>query len=566
MGKSKDHKPTFWELGDSPDRPAGFHLITDPKTNTIRWQPDPTAKSISYSSDELMIWINTGLIPPDLAKAELDSLAHTLEEIESRKKFREQNPNPTPEEEIEWYKSRKHPTNEELLKQSEFIKFLLENKESLRLAVVVGPNPKTFALPSHYLMFSLLAMFAGKPKFIPRKLLEKPQSERSPEENQEADEYLSSVFEKVETVDYSDGTRKVIENYIAIISNNQKVEAKADITDTFFRDCISFREESLAVYLKRTFGAEGLRHFLGLIIGLEDNFRQGHFEWNLDEHLEKLGYQKKANGSYDPDVKKMASEAVKIFTSFCITSKRKDGKEGINFMKLFNLEEGCIELLDQPIIDRAYITATDSWYKNAFIVKDRQSPQYTKLLRKIVQENHREHPLTLYLAPLLAIFWRIDIEFKIKVETLMEWCDLQHDSKYKLRELRDLEASLDYMVSKGYIGSWEGNGENKYPSKCNDPLSCCLTLCPPEWLRTEIQIIKDKKESFSIPQKKNTVITKEEFEEVFKKSGLTTSQFANHIGVTRPFVHYLLTGKRKISKKTSDKVRAFQEKQASCVT
>ena len=224
-----------------------------------------------------------------------------------------------------------------------------------------------------------------------------------------------------------------LEKKIAIICNNPKVESKANITDTFFKDCINFREASFAMYLKRTFGPEGLRHFLGLIIGLEDNSRKGHFEWTLDEHLERLGYRKKANGSYDIEAKKIASEAVKIFTSFCITSKRKDGKDGFNFMKLFNLETGCVEILDRPIIDKAYITATDFWYKNAFSPKDRQSPQYTKLLRKISKENHREHPLTLYLTPLLAIFWRMNPKKKISVKNLMHWCDLDTVGKYKLK-------------------------------------------------------------------------------------------------------------------------------------
>lgn len=58
----------------------------------------------------------------------------------------------------------------------------------------------------------------------------------------------------------------------------------------------------------------------------------------MNKHLERLGYRKKANRSYDIEAKKIASEAVKIFISFCITSKRKDGKDGIRFMKLFNLE------------------------------------------------------------------------------------------------------------------------------------------------------------------------------------------------------------------------------------
>ncbi len=536
--------------------PNAYHQIVDPETGATTWQLDPTSNAIEYSDTELQTWIDQKKIPQELGEFGLNEFKRMREEYENLKKFREKNPNPTQEEVLEWFKTRKMPTKEEIEKGSALLDYLIKHHERLKSALEA--NAETFAIPSHSLMFSLLAMFAGKPNFIPRKLLEKPHSERSPEENAEADKYLNSVLEKEKTVDYSEGTEKVIERYIAIISNNQKIEAKADITDTFFKDCISFREASLALYLKRAFGAEGLRHFLGLIIGLEDNYRQGHLEWNLDEHLERLGYQKKANRSYDIDAKKMASQAVKIFTSFCITSKRKDGKEGFNFMKLFNLENGCIELLDQPIIDKAYITATDSWYKNAFIVKDRQSPQYTKLLRKIVQENHREHPLTLYLAPLLAIFWRINPDFKTKVEGLMEWCDLKHDSKYRLRELRDLEASLDYMVSKGYMGYWEGDGENKYPSKCNDPLSCCLTLRPPDWLQQELKLIKDKKEACA--QKKEAILTQVEFKHIFIESRLTPNQFANHIGVSRQLVNYILKGERRITKETSDKVGAFHEK------
>ena len=57
-----------------------------------------------------------------------------------------------------------------------------------------------------------------------------------------------------------------------------EVEASARISRTLFSEGLNFREEALAVYIKRTFEAEGLRHLLGLLIGLEENFRQGQFE------------------------------------------------------------------------------------------------------------------------------------------------------------------------------------------------------------------------------------------------------------------------------------------------
>ncbi|HNA62984.1 MAG TPA: hypothetical protein PKW79_07900, partial [Rhabdochlamydiaceae bacterium] len=46
-------------------------------------------------------------------------------------------------------------------------------EEAIQQIVEQSSNKETFALPSHPLMFTLLAMFAGKPDMIPRRLLTK---------------------------------------------------------------------------------------------------------------------------------------------------------------------------------------------------------------------------------------------------------------------------------------------------------------------------------------------------------------------------------------------------------
>lgn len=121
---------------------------------------------------------------------------------------------------------------------------------------------------------------------------------------------------------------------------------------------------------------------------------------------------------------------------------------------------------------------------------------FTKLLKKIAQENHRNHPLTIYLAPLLAIFWRMKPEQKLSVKSLMDWCNLDIRDHNRIYNLRDLEAELNYMKKAGYLGEWINDGESPLPSDCKDPFKCVLTLIPPDWLKEELKQIEEKKKKF----------------------------------------------------------------------
>ena len=289
-------------------------------------------------------------------------------------------------------------------------------------------------------MFTLLAMFAGKPDMIPRRLLTKPHSEWTQKEHEEAEEFLSSIIKTEKTTSYASGQEEVQSKHIAVISDNPKVEASAQIDISLFKSDLHFREVSLALYIKRTFGAEGLRHLLGLLIGLEENFRKGHFIWSVNDHLAGLGHKKKANGSYDHELKKTASEIIRIFQSLFITDRRKEGKsEVIRGERLFSIDGFQQEILDKVIIDeKIKLRATDFWYKHAFDPKDGQSAKYTKLLKKIAQENHREHQLTIYLTPLLDIFWRMIPQQKITFNNRLDWCHLRIEVRYKRRDCSSL--------------------------------------------------------------------------------------------------------------------------------
>jgi len=462
----------------------------------------------------------------------------------------------------EWSDEEREKLLEELVRNT---KALIPEEKFPERPALIPIGEETFALPSHPLMFALIAMFAGKAKRIPRKLLEKPYSERTPEERLEAEEFLGSILETEEERKLSpEGKLETREKLVALVSNNPRVEARAEITSTLFSGDLNFREERLAAYIERTFGPEGLRHLLGLIIGLEENFRQGYFRWNVNEHLERLGYKKTKGGSYSPELKKTAIDILQVFTSLVLTVQKKFGKrDKFEWEYLFTVEGGGGELFEN-VITKQFIKlrATDFWYKNALNPQDGEAPQFTKLLRQIAKENHGEHPLAIYLTPLLAIFWRIGgPERKLTVGNLMEWCNLPTSGPHWLsRNLKNLEAELDYMKGKGYLGGWSNDGESYLPSDCEAPLDCVLTLSPPEWLEEELVKIGKGRERPSLQGAAQEPLTLEEFKDILEASKLSQRQFAGHLGISQPALNQILKGKYSPSSKVSEAARNYASK------
>jgi len=428
-------------------------------------------------------------------------------------------------------------------------------------------KPLTFAIPSHPIMFTLLALFSGTPHKIPRKLLEKPYKELTEPERKKIDEFSRNLKEELFSPGYDDRGRPLESKtkITALISDSPKVEAQLSL----FKEDVFFKENALAVYIKKTFRVEGLRHLLGLLIGLDENFRKGYFEWEVNEHLERLGY-KKHTGSYIL-AQKTASNIIKLFTSIFITAYQKEGEhEKIEGMRLFSIDGFKQEMFKSEVIDeRLLLRATEPWYRYAFEPRDGSSPKYTKLLKKVVTEYHVNHPLTIYLAPLLAVFWRMSPEQKFSIRNLMEWCNLETASYKRTDHLKDLEAELNYMVEKRYLEKWENLGykdlegymrrEDPLPSKCGEPFNCILKLTAPDWLQVEIKQIRTRKEKLlrgTVPLMKEEILTQEDFIRILENSGRTHKQFANELGISRQMVTGIKSGKKKLSLEISRRVKS----------
>lgn len=417
-------------------------------------------------------------------------------------------------------------------------------------------DKQTFAMPSHDIMLTLITLFAGKPARIPRTIIDKPAANRTPEEQQQVTDFINSIIQQETSTQYTDqGQEEKIEKFYALVSDNPKVKAIAEIEGTLWGEDKLFQQEALGVYIKRTFGPEGMRHLLAFLIGFDEAGRSGNFIWRVNEHLERMGKEpNKIKRAFKTEDRETAIAILKTLISLNVTAEVKQGRRGnIRTMKLFMPAGYDLETFDKNIINVGIdIQANNLWYRDAFLPPSGKAPQFTKLLKKIAQENHRNHPLTLSMAPLFAIMWRANGPegWKISIENLMKWCDQEPRGKYGADNYKDLIAELDYMKHAGYLGDWvnKPNSQDRYKS--------ILTLTPPDWFNTEMAALEAKKEVYlSLPPGGDKPLSPEEFNRIYKASGLSQSQFGNHVGVSGQAIGKVVRGARP-SKQLSIKIRA----------
>lgn len=415
----------------------------------------------------------------------------------------------------------------------------------------------SFAFPSQPIMLRLLALFTGKPQRVPETLLLQNKSLNSDSDNQRVADFVSSILGKtVVSSTYGENNELIHETeQIAIISNNPLVDGTAKIPGDLFSDDLNKREEKLALYMQKSFGTEGLRHFLGLVIGLDEHGRKGEYRFTVNEHLDRLGYSRSKNGSYDPAIKSKALHIIQVLSSLHLTiSSKKGDREKVSCLKLFSLERYDIERKTESneLIHMNFILrATDAWYGQAFRKTDERSQQYTQLLKKIAAEDHWKHSLAIHLTPQLAIRWRMN-KFKtisLRVSTIMELCGLDHSTvnKNRMRELRDLESELSYMVEAGYLGQWN-NKERGLPSKHSQPFNCVLELVPPTWLENTM------KKKVKHTEKTVSTIPPEALIWIMEHASCSKTDLADEFDVSWQHICNILNGRARISPKLSKKI------------
>ena len=433
------------------------------------------------------------------------------------------------EDEIKARTKRDTVTNRDII---DFVEYLTEEvkKEELK--------KRAIAIPSHAGISPLLRLFNGKKNLRSR----------------------STLFE--EEIEYrSDGRGGLAKETVrtAIISDSPVVRAKVHLEGTLFSGDIVEEQEELACYLDKTYGPEGKRHLLGLMIGLEEAGRTGVLEWNVNEHLERLDYSRGPNRAFKTKDREKARRIMFLLGTLAYTvENRKKEHTTIEADRFFNIEGFKVEKEKEWIVDETIKISATQWYRRSFMIGQR-SKEYTKVLRDIAQESHRDHEITIALAPELAVDWRRtpSKEKRAKVRTLLEVLDIRIGGKRFRENIRKLEAELDYMKTKNYLGEWATKSGRRPSEAPNDKelLEEVIIFRPPEWLSEEFAKIKKGTDLPRLKAKRETPpMSTEEFVKILKQSGLTQKEFAKEIGISPSYVSQIKKG-RPISSEVAESAR-----------
>lgn len=446
------------------------------------------------------------------------------------------------------------------LAKNELLSFSEKIFKEIR-SVLTPETKKYFAIPSNAYMYLILPLFSGLTKRIPHKLLTEKYNSK------EAKDYINNVLQMNTIVTKDEYYQpQTITKTVAIIQDNDRIKATADIPDKLFND-IESKEADLALRLKHTFGAKGIKHFLGYLLQLDRHGRNGQFIFNVNEHLKLLGYKKLKHGDYDPEEKKLAGQIFDIMTSIFITVEKKDnrGNAEIATQPLFGIDGMSDNKIGNKLVGNTkyLVSAKSYWYGDSFkAIEGKRTQQYTKLLEKIVKESAKDRPHTLYLAPLFAVQWRQNDVIRWNLSTVLEWLGITLDgnTEHRKQKLLTLETELRYMQNNGYLGEMKFIEKNakgdtievKHLSYKN--LEATLYFYPPKELREQLEAIATKRQKHieSATRKELAgdvaTVTKEEFISIMERSGLNQKQFANTLGISPTLISKVKKGEKPISK------------------
>lgn len=388
-------------------------------------------------------------------------------------------------------------------------------------------NNNKFAFPCISIFLNFLPLFSGKiNKKSPniKKLFEKDQNDLTLDENLEIENYFNDLFvvEKKNNKDF----------IYRFFSSNM------DISTTLESNIDKF---TLSKYITKVFGSEGMRHFLAIIQCLDQSGRQKEFETSINEHLEKLGYKREKTGSFNSRTKLIASNILRVLGSLQIEEiEYKNGKYIYNLKKLFSISGKDIDLTSNKIIidGKFKIIVEDWWFEKSF---NKEDPKYSKILKEIIFEDHKTHPITISLVPILSIMWAEKKVFKIKYIDLMKLCNLENTNQ----NIKFLKIELDYMKYRGYIKDFKIEEDN-------------IDILSPNWFNNSIQNIKDNQDNIT-SQKKN-YSKWDQIEDNIMKLGLSIDDLAKLLNVSSRTVYYIKSGKKTISKKMSDNLNLIFDK------
>lgn len=389
-------------------------------------------------------------------------------------------------------------------------------------------NNNKFAFPNISIFLSFLPIFTGKvnkKNSIIKNILDKKEEDLTDFEKLELEDYFNDLF----VVEKTNSNEFKYRFFSSNFDLNTTLESDID-------------KVTLSKYITKVFGSEGMRHFLALIQGIDENGRTGRFESSINEHLEKLGYKREKTGSFNSRIKLVASNIIRILGSLQIEDiEYKNNKYSYNLKKIFTLKGNDINLdSNKNIIESKFeIIAEDWWYLNSF---NSENPKYSKILKDIIFEDHKTNPITISLVPILSILWSDKKEFTTNVNELMNLCSLELSNK----NFKDLVSELEYMKYRGYIKDFY------IEKQTNNFLEYLVKIISPNWFNKSIEIIQKKEDK--IINSKIKKLNWDDIEKILINNNISIEDLSSNLEVSLRTLYYLRSGVKPVSKKMSDKI------------
>ena len=421
-------------------------------------------------------------------------------------------------------------------------------------------RPGTFAIPSSYDHWNpILLLFAGDPGIVRKKAFRKAQEERTPEEQAEVDAYEEQLFitngvNQVYKIKMMNPTDTAMKMFL-------KPDPETNQKQLLFGENTK-KEKAITEFYKTIRTGEGLRHYLAIFQGLDQAGRTGRFTFNMNKHLDRLGYKKQHGRAHRKQNKQTALKIILFLnhTAMDVQHPTNPKKNKIFWLLRASFDYDNTKEFDIDAIEDVTISM-DEWYMNAF--KDwGKGPQYTKLLDEILTEDHRRHWVTLLLAVRFVILWRINAgkgpKNGISVSLLLNVTDQTNGRRD--RAIERLEAELEYMNQKNYIGSWHHDGDGKTIHESSNPENVHVFVDPPDWSRKEMESIQENRDHHLATDIEPDPMTFEQFDEIFQAiqdAGYSQENIARHTGLSRTALYNWRKRKRKISNENAQRLREF---------
>ena len=423
-------------------------------------------------------------------------------------------------------------------------------------------RPGTFAIPSDHKHWDpILLLFAGDPGIVRKKAFRKSPEDRTPEEQTEVDAYTENLFN-------TDAVGRIASvNILNAGTGNGNLDVflkPHDQTELFNRDLSYQKGKAITEFYKTIGSPEGLRHYLAIFQGLDRAGRTGRFTFDMNKHLDRLGYKKQNGEKHRTRNKETALKIIQFLDNAVMDIQDpKDPTKNNRFRLLssnirYDNRKG-ISPLDR--VETIKITM-DDWYLDSFKDIPGKGPRYTKLLDQLLTEDHQRHGITLLVVPRLAILWRINGPEGPPNGLTVSWLlNVTAQGNHRKKEsIKRLEGELEYMKQKNYIGEWTHDGNGKTIHESNNPESVHIFITGPDWSRKEMEIIKENRDQAVTLEIEPDPMTFEEFDRIFqalKDAGYSQENIARHTGLSRTALYNWKTRKRKISNGNAEKIREF---------